>query len=208
MFSIIQHNHKDIYYKQQATINMSKYLSKQALMSKELASSFINEVNKAIILQGEDLDLSQAVMEDIDLRQNFVNFDITIDDYKYYFSGSIYELYKYNLIYEVIRTKKNEEIPLIIYNITPVIYNDVIIETVDFKFNDGKIVMGDCITYKYKKNACILCGAKPYKCCKTHDKTQKHKNNVIKRNKLYADTIAETTKLNPDVCNLIVSYLF
>jgi hypothetical protein len=132
-------------------------------------------------------------------------------DYLYLIKGEIFVMWGgYRLDYTVIRSKINDNVTDIICKRHPVIFNDFMIETADLMVeDDGYIRPRFCETRKYKQNACNLCSdTKTFCCYKSHSKSNKHKNNVIKRNKMYADTIGDATKLNIDVCMLITSYLF
>ncbi len=182
---------------------MAPIIPKTIIMPRKSATSFKNDVRKVMTQKGVSFD-KEDIEDDETIDHNF-----TIGEYKYDFTGRIYED-DTKLEFSVIRTKIIDKAGDAMYRSEPVLYNDITVETADLIILDkGKISFGYCWVNKYKKNACILCGNnKTFKCCRTHEKSKKHLNNVIKRNKLYADTIEDATKLNPDVCNLIVSYLF
>ena len=181
-------------------------MPKTIIMPNKLATSFKNDVRKIMTQNGVSFTISEEDIEDY--CDETIDHNFTIGEYKYAFSGRIYE--NENLEFSVIRTKINDNAGDAMYRLDPVLLNDITVETADLITLDrGKIKFGYCWVNKYKKNCCVLCGNnKTFKCCRTHEKSKKHINNVIKRNKLYCNTIADTTKLNADVCNLIVSYLF
>lgn len=186
---------------------MALMIPKTIIMPGKIATSFKNDVRKVMTQNGVSFDISE---EDItDSCDDCIDHDFTIGEYEYAFTGRTYEnVSKYE--FSVIRTKIVDNAGDAMYRLDPVLFNDITVETADLIILDkGKISFGYCWLNKYKKNACLLCSnSKTFKCCRTHEKSQKHIKNVLKRNKLYTDTIADTTKLNADVCMLITSYLF
>ena len=180
------------------------------MMSRKNESAFMKDVNN-IIKEGNVLTVVSEEDVAISCSGDRIGGGLfRKGEYLYLFMGEIYVTgYSYILNYSVIRSKINDNAPDIICKRHPVIFNDFMTETAELSVREGNISPRYCETRKYKQNACKLCSnTKTFGCYKSHEKSKKHLNNIIKRNKLYADTIEDTTKLNSDVCMLITSYLF
>jgi hypothetical protein len=179
-------------------------------MGKKKESAFMRDINNIIKEENVVTTISE---EDAHINYCGDELDEGVfkkGDYLYTFNGTIYGNSCYYMIdYSVIRSKINDNVGDIISMPCPVIFNDFMIEKAVLQVRQGRIIPSFGIISKYKKNACSLCSdTKTFCCYKSHCKSKKHIKNVVKRNKMYADTIEDATKLNSDVCMLITSYLF
>lgn len=190
------------------TRNTPHINSKQTLMKKKFFQAFKNDV-KNVIEQ-------ERVNFDIQPRENTLIMDFTTDEYNYNFRAITFTA-PLRSGYIVARIKKKDN---------PIYYKkgehffEPFSMFYDFDVEKGMVYMKNAVldfiymeTMSFKQNSCQLCNdldqeCLTFRCYKRHIKNKGHLKNVAFRNKFFADTIADATKLNDDVCMLITSYLF
>ncbi len=188
---------------------MTRTISK-AMMEKK---AFINDI-LPFIKENINFYVSKEQLDDF--RNFHIDNDIDNleDGYRYVVSGYIHitesyygEITGHKIVYSIDRFKKE-------HVLGDSIYADTIEERIiaSNKELDGNIRLEHYSRYKKTQNCCRLCemynnSCKKFKNGKAHNSTKKHKTNVILYNNKKVAAIIETTKLNVDVVNEIISYL-